>query len=369
MFAKFKKYLFETDYVLLAIILTLAIIGVLYIYSAGYNPYTNETDNFYKRQLVWLFLGLISFFVMSYINYRKLIRLVPVIYFIGVFVLLIVLILGHVNMGAQRWIGIGPFRLQPSEIFKIIWVLTLSWLFMDFDGKRLDLLKIIQKSWMLLPPFILVYEQPDLGTSLTYVAVWAMMLFILGVKRHVFVIAILAAIIIIPVGWHNLRDYQQTRVLVFLGFVQDKKGDGYHVEQSKVAVGSGGINGKGFLGGTQAHLSFLPESHTDFIYAVLNEEQGLIGGTTIILLFLFLIFKILNIAIKTKEPAGKLIAIGVACYVFFQFIVNASMTVSMLPVVGIPMPFVSYGGTSLLSFFTMMGIVNSVQLRRYSITE
>lgn len=369
MFEKFKKYLFETDYVLLATILMLAIIGILSIYSAGYNPYKNEIDDFYKRQIVWLFLGLVSFFIMSYVNYRKLIRLVPVIYGIGVFVLLIVLILGYVNMGAQRWIGIGPFRLQPSEIFKIVWVLTLAWLFMDFDGKRLDLLKIIQKSWMLLPPFILVYEQPDLGTSLAYVAVWIMMLFILGVKRHVFVIAILAIIIIIPVGWHNLRDYQQTRVLVFLGFVQDKKGAEYHVEQSKVAVGSGGINGKGFLGGTQAHLSFLPESHTDFIYAVLNEEQGLIGGTVVIVLFLFLIFKILNIAIKTKEPAGKLIAIGVACFVFFQFIVNASMTVSMLPVVGIPMPFVSYGGTSLLSFFTMMGIVNSVHLRRYSITE
>lgn len=369
MFEKFKKYLLETDFVLLGIILALAFIGVVSIYSAGYNPYTQETDSFYKRQLIWLLLGLISFFVMSYINYRKLIRLVPIIYGIGILILLIVLILGHIKMGAQRWIGIGPFRLQPSEIFKIIWVLTLAWLFMDYDGKRLDLLKILQKSWMLIPPFLLVYEQPDLGTSLTYVAVWAMLLFILGVKRHVFIIAILAAAIILPVGWHNLHDYQKTRILVFLGFVQDKQGDGYHAEQSKVAVGSGGINGKGFLGGTQAHLSFLPESHTDFIYAVLNEEQGLIGGTTIILLFLFLIFKILNIAVKCKEASGKLIAICVACYVFFQFIVNAGMTVGILPIVGIPMPFVSYGGTSLLSFFTMMGIVNSVQLRRYSITE
>lgn len=369
MFAKFKKYLFETDYVLLATVLALAIIGIFSIYSAGYNPYTKETDSFYQRQIVWLILGLISFFVMSYINYRKLVRLVPVIYGFGILMLLIVLILGYVNMGAQRWIGVGPFRLQPSEIFKIIWVLTLAWLFMDFDGRRLDLLKILQKSWMLLPPFLLVFEQPDLGTSLTYVAVWAMLLFILGVKRHVFIIAILAVLIIIPVGWSNMHDYQKTRILVFVGLVQDKKGDGYHAEQSKVAVGSGGIAGKGFLGGTQAHLSFLPESHTDFIYAVLNEEQGLIGGTAIILLFLFLIFKILNIAIKSKEAAGKIIAITVACYIFFQFIVNAGMTVSIVPIVGIPMPFVSYGGTSLLSFFTMIGLVNSVQLRRYSITE
>ena len=166
-----------------------------------------------------------------------------------------------------------------------------------------------------------------------------------------------------------MHDYQQTRVKVFLGLVQDKQGDGYHAEQSKVAVGSGGINGKGFLGGTQAHLSFLPESHTDFIYSVTNEEQGLIGGTVVILLFLFLIFKIFSIAMKTNEASGKLIAMGVGCYIFFQFIINAGMTVGMVPIVGIPMPFVSYGGTSLLSFFTMIGIVNSIHLRRYSLTD
>ncbi len=369
MFLKINKYLMETDYVLFGIILLLALIGIASIYSAGYNPYTDETDMYYQRQLIWLGLSILSFFIMSYINYKKLIRIVPFLYTAGILLLAFVLVMGHINMGAQRWIGIGPFRLQPSEIFKIIWVLTLAWLFMDFNGKRLGLLDIIKKSWMLLPPFLLVYEQPDLGTSLTYVAVWGMLLLVLGVKRSVFIIALLAVAIIIPVGWNHLHDYQQTRVLVFLGLVQDKKGDGYHAEQSKVAVGSGGIYGKGFLGGTQAHLSFLPESHTDFIFAVINEEWGLIGGITIICLFLFLIFKLLSFAVRSKEASGKIIAISVACYVFFQFIINAGMTVSIFPIVGIPMPFISYGGTSLLSFFTMAGIVNSIHLRRYSITE
>ena len=340
MFAKFKKYLLETDYVLLAAVLCLAGIGIVSIYSAGYNPYTGETDAFYKRQLMWLVLGIISFFVMSYINYRKVVRFTPIIYGAGIFLLLIVLVLGHIKMGAQRWIGIGPLRLQPSEIFKIIWVISLAWLFMDFDGKRLSLIKILQKSWMLIPPFLLVFSQPDLGTALTYVAVWGMLLLMLGVQRHVFVIALIAVAIIVPVGWQHLHDYQQTRVKVFLGLVQDKQGDGYHAEQSKVAVGSGGINGKGFL-----------------------------GGTVVILLFLFLIFKIFSIAMKTNEASGKLIAMGVGCYIFFQFIINAGMTVGMVPIVGIPMPFVSYGGTSLLSFFTMIGIVNSIHLRRYSLTD
>ncbi len=369
MFAKFKKYLFETDYLLLAAVLCLAGIGIVSIYSAGYNPYTGETDAFYKRQFMWLVLGIISFFVMSYINYRKVVRLTPVIYSAGIILLLIVLILGHIKMGAQRWIGIGSFRIQPSEIFKIIWVISLAWLFMDFDGKRLSLFKIVQKSWMLIIPFLLVFSQPDLGTALTYVAVWGMLLLMLGVQRNVFIIALIAVAIIVPIGWQHLHDYQQTRVKVFLGLVQDKQGDGYHAEQSKVAGGSGGINGKGFLGGTQAHLSFLPESHTDFIYSVINEEHGLIGGTVVILLFLFLIFKIFSIAVKTKEASGKLIAMAVGCYIFFQFIINAGMTVGMVPIVGIPMPFVSYGGTSLLSFFTMVGIVNSIHLRRYSLTD
>ncbi len=369
MFAKFKKYFLETDYILFSIVLVLACIGILFIYSAGYNPFTNETDNFYKKQLVWLGLGILSFFVMSYINYRQLVRIVPFLYTAGIILLVAVVLMGFINMGAQRWIGIGPLRIQPSEIFKIIWVLTLAWLFMDFDGKKMGLLTIIKKSWMLLPPFLLVYEQPDLGTALTYVAVWGILLLILGVKRSVLLIALIAALIIIPVGWNHLHDYQKNRLLVFAGILQDKKGDGYHAEQSKVAVGSGGIYGKGFLGGTQAHLNFLPEGHTDFIYSVINEEQGLIGGTIIILLFISLLYKILSIAVRTKEAAGKIIAICVACYIFFQFIVNAGMTVGILPVVGVPMPFVSYGGTSLLSFFTMIGIVNSIHLRRYSISE
>lgn len=367
MFDKFKKYLLDTDYLLLATVVSLSVIGIIFIYSAGYNPYTGVTNAFYKKQIIWLILGIISFFVVSYINYKQLVKFAPFIYGIGITFLLIVLLLGLIKMGAQRWIGIGPLRIQPSEIFKIVWVISLAWLFMDFDGKKLNLIQVLKKALLLIPPFILVIYQPDLGTAVTYVAVWGMILLILGVKRQVFIIAFLAIAIIIPVGWPHLHNYQKTRVLVFAGLVQDKQGDGYHAEQSKVAVGSGGINGKGFLEGTQAHLNFLPESHTDFIYAVINEEQGLVGGSVVILLFLFLIFRIFTIAIKTKEATGKLIAMAVGCYIFFQFIINACMTVGMAPIVGIPMPYVSYGGTSLLSFFTMVGIVNSVHLRRYSL--
>ena len=369
MLSKLKKYFINTDFIMLGVALSLAIIGVFAIYSAGYNPVTGTTDDFYKRQLTWLSLGFIAFFVVSYVNYGKLIRFTPYIYIFGLILLTIVLILGHVKMGAQRWIGFGSFRIQPSEIFKIIWVFSLGWLFMDFKGQRMGLFQIIKKSWMLIPPFLLVFLQPDLGTSLTYVAVWGLVVLILGVKRQVYLTALLAVMIILPVGWVNLHDYQKNRVKVFLGIIDDERGLGWHSEQSKVAIGSGGINGKGFLGGTQAHLNFLPESHTDFIFAVINEEKGLIGGTVVISLFFVLLLRIFSISMRATEPAGKIIAIAVGSYIFFQFVVNAGMTVGLVPIVGVPMPFVSYGGTSLLSFFVMLGLVNSIHLRRYTLAD
>lgn len=369
MFSKIKKYFSETDYLLLLFAVLLSVIGITAIYSAGYDPISGETNAYFKRQLMWLFFGIISFFIMSYINYGKLVRFTPVLYIIGILILVAVSIIGHIGMGAQRWIGIGPLKLQPSEAFKIIIVIGLAWVFMDFDGRKMGILTLIKKFLYLLPPFLLVYTQPDLGTSVTYIAVWGIVVLILGVKKEVYSLAVIALIISTIVIWNNMHDYQKNRVKVFFGIIEDAQGHGYQLKQSKIAVGSGGITGKGFLGGTQANLEFLPETRTDFIYSVINEEYGLIGGTVIIVLFLLLLFRIFSISIKTKEPAGKIIAISVAAYIFFQFIINAGMTVGLVPIVGIPMPFVSYGGTSLLSFFTMLGLVNSVYLRRYTITE
>lgn len=369
MFAKLKKYFIKTDFVLLGLALTLSIIGIFAIYSAGYNPVTELANDFYKKQSTWLLLGFAAFFIVSYIDYSKFIRFTPYIYLFGLVLLLIVLILGHTNMGAQRWIGIGSLKVQPSEVFKIIWVFTLGWLFMDFNGQRMGLITIFKKMLILIPPFILVFLQPDLGTSLTYVAIWGLVVLILGVKMQVYITFLLAILIILPVGWVNLHDYQKNRVKVFLGIIEDERGLSWHSTQSKVAIGSGGISGKGFLGGTQAHLNFLPESHTDFVFAVINEEKGLIGGTVVIVLFLLLLFRIFSISMRATEPAGKIIAIAVGCYIFFQFVVNAGMTVGLVPVVGIPMPFVSYGGTSILSFFIMLGLLNSIHLRRYTLTD
>lgn len=369
MFQKIKKYLMITDYWMFSFALILSILGIFAIYSAGYDPSTGNVEDYYSRQILWLFVGVVMFFITSFINYKSIVRYTFFIYGAGILVLAIVLVSGYIGMGAQRWLSIGPLRLQPSELFKIVWIITLAWLFMDFDENKFNILRILKKSIFLIPPFFLVFLQPDLGTSMTYLIIWGWIILILGVKRSVFIIAIVSMLIVLPILWSHMHDYQKKRVVTFINPEHDPFGAGYHIIQSKIGVGSGGIDGKGYLKGTQSHLRFIPERHTDFIYSVINEEFGLIGGSIILILFIILVIRIFMTSLNTKEPASKILCVAVGGYIFFQFIINSYMIVGMMPVVGIPMPFVSYGGSSLISFFIMLGLVNSVYIRRFTPTE
>lgn len=369
MFQKIKKYFAETDYWMLCLAAVLSAVGIIAIYSAGYDPSTGAVQNYYSRQMLWFAMGICIFFVVSFISYKKIIRFAPFIYGLGVLFLIMVLISGHIGMGAQRWLGIGPLRLQPSEIFKTIWVITLAWLFMDFDDRKFNIIKIFKKSLLLVPPFLLVFLQPDLGTSATYLVIWGCIILILGISRATFIIALVLMAVVGPVMWTHMHDYQKKRVITFINPEHDPFGAGYHIIQSKIGVGSGGVDGKGYLKGTQSHLRFIPERHTDFIYSVINEEFGLIGGSAILVLFVILLLRIFQTGTRSKEPAAKILCAAVACYIFFQFIINSYMTVGMMPIVGIPMPFVSYGGSSLMSFYTMLGLVNSVYIRRFTGSE
>ena len=366
MFQRIKDCFFAADYWMLCLAALLSAAGIVAIYSAGYDPSTGIVQDYYFRQIWWLSAGMCIFFIVSFINYQKIIRFAPFIYGLGVFFLILVLINGHVGMGAQRWIGIGPLKLQPSEIFKTIWVVTLAWLFMDFDDRKFNIIKIIKKSLLLAPPFLLVFLQPDLGTSATYLILWGCVILILGISRTTFIIAFVLMVVVCPVLWSHMHDYQKKRVITFVNPERDPLGAGYHIIQSKVGVGSGGVDGKGYLKGTQSHLRFIPERHTDFIYSVINEEFGLIGGSTILVLFMMLLLRIFRTGITSKEPSAKILCMAVACCIFFQFVINSYMTVGMMPVVGIPMPFVSYGGSSLISFYTMLGLINSVYIRRFA---
>jgi rod shape determining protein RodA len=361
-----KRHLTNFDTKLLLLIVMINLYGIFAIYSASYDMSAGTFSTFYKKQIAWFVLGLIAFLFFSFLSYKRLIRYAYFLYIVGLFLLSVVLIFGHIGMGAQRWINIGGFRLQPSEIFKIIFVIMLAYTFRDMSEKKLNFIDIFKKMLFLIPVFLLIFLQPDLGTATIFLAVWAMVLLYRGVTRWTFIFSFISFIVILPLLWLNLREYQKNRILTFLNPERDPFGSGYHVIQSKIAIGSGGISGKGFLQGTQTHLKFLPERHTDFIFSLIGEEFGLIGCGVLILLFLILIYRVTTISFVTEEPTAKIICIATASLIFFQTFVNAAMTVSLMPVVGIPMPFVSYGGSSLITFMSLLGIVNSVNMRKFN---
>ncbi|MEF3255311.1 MAG: rod shape-determining protein RodA [Deferribacterales bacterium] len=360
-----KRLLKSFDLYLSGIILVILVFGWIAVYSASYDPSDNRFYSFYIKQLYWLLIGVGVYLFFSFLNYKHLVKWSTILYILGLFMLVLVLIIGHVGMGAQRWINIGGFKFQPSEFFKIIFVLLMPKIYNDFSDKPLGFMEIIKKFILVIPPFLLVFFQPDLGTAMVFLAVWGILLLFRGVKIKVLVVLLIIAGILLPFTWNKLHDYQKERVLTFLSPERDPYGSGYHIIQSRIAVGSGGIVGKGFLNGTQSHLKFLPERHTDFIFSLINEEFGLLGGTFILTLFGLLLFRICYIAVKVKEMSGKIITLSVASLIFFQFFVNAGMTIGLLPVVGIPMPLISYGGSSLITFMTLLGIVNSISIRKF----
>lgn len=360
-----RKHLENIDFMLFLTMVVITSIGVVAIYSAGYDPVTSTVKNYYVRQIYWLVIGYMLFFIFSAIGHKKLVKYAYVFYILGILVLLAVLIMGHVGMGARRWIALGGLRIQPSEVFKFIWVIFLARLYLELGREKHGMIGIMRKLIWVLPPFALVFLQPDLGTAGTFLAIWGMLLLLIGIRRTTMLVIIVSMVLAAPVLWSQMKPYQKKRVVTFLNPEKDPFGSGYHVIQSKIAIGSGGLTGKGFLQGTQSHLKFIPERHTDFIFSVIAEEFGLVGSLVIISLFMILLLRIMRVSMNAKEPAGKLICIGVSGFIFFQFYVNLAMTAGMMPVVGIPMPLVSYGGSSLLTFMSMLGLVNGVAMRRF----
>jgi rod shape determining protein RodA len=360
-----RKHLENFDVMLFLSVLAVTAIGVVAIYSAGYDPAAGTVRNYYVKQIYWLALGYFTFFMFSALGHKRLVKYAYIFYILGVLMLLAVVLSGHVGMGARRWIALGGFRVQPSEFFKFIWVIFLARLYLDFGMDKLGMIGILRKFMWAIPPFLLVFLQPDLGTAGTFLAIWGMLLLVIGIRRMTLMFIIVSLVLAAPVLWSQMKPYQKKRVITFMNPEADPFGSGYHVIQSKIAIGSGGLTGKGFLQGTQSHLKFIPERHTDFIFSVIAEEFGLVGSLVIISLFMLMLLRIMRISQNAKEPAGKLICIAVSGFLFFQFYVNVAMTAGMMPVVGIPMPLVSYGGSSLLTFMSMLGLVNGIAMRRF----
>lgn len=356
-----KEKFFNLNYGYIFCIFLLAAVGIVTLYSAAnghWNPWASkQLLRFGVSVGLMLFLAVVD--IKLYMKYSY------VAYF-GVLLLLIAVeVGGHIGMGAQRWIDLKVFKLQPSELMKITLVLALAKYFHGCSLNEIQSIRgIIAPALMALFPAALIILQPDLGTALMLMFTTMVIFFVIGVQWWKFALAGLAAVISAPIAWHFLHDYQKNRVLTFLDPERDPLGTGYHIIQSKIALGSGGVFGKGFLNGTQSHLNFLPEKHTDFIFTMFSEEFGMIGGVLMILLNLVIIAYGYVFAFRTTSYFAKLVVIGLNTNYFMYVFINIAMVLGLLPVVGIPLPLISYGGTVMLSVMASFGIMLCMDVNR-----
>jgi len=340
-------------------------LGAVTVYSATHTPGAEGPSALAVRQLTWLAAGCVAMLLALTFDYRRLERSAYLLYFVMLVALLAVPLIGRVGGGSRRWITLGPVSLQPSEFMKLVIVIVLARHFARTRPTGLGPREALLPLLLAVVPAALILAQPDLGSAAMLIIVAVTMLMLGGVRLRWFVLAAAPLVALAPVLWGHLKGYQQQRLLTFLNPDLDPLGAGYHVIQSKIAVGSGMLWGKGFLQGTQNHLNFLPEQHTDFIFSVFAEESGFVGAMILLGLYLALVLRALLVAARARDRFGVLLVLGVASIVFWQAVINVGMTTGLLPVVGIPLPFFSYGGSSLLSLLVGVGLVMNVSMRRY----
>ena len=359
-----KRFLKDFDKALFLSVVVIILFGLLAVYSATQAKGLPFSKSFVLKQLTSLAVAAALFLIVVNIPYQKWIDAGSVFYGINVALLVLVLILGHARLGAQRWFSIGSFAFQPSEFIKINIILVLAGYIGAKKDRMSGLRDLLVPIVLLGVPFALVLLQPDLGTALLLVPVFFAMLMIGGAKMRYIAGMAGLGFAALPFFWHFLRGYQKQRLLVFLDPNIDPLGAGYTIIQSKIAVGSGGLFGKGWLAGTQNQLNFLPERHTDFIFSVVGEEWGFLGAAALVLLYLLIVRRMFGIVSATTDIYGRLIATGVLTLLSLQVIINIGMTIGLMPVVGIPLPLVSYGGTSLIATLVAIGLVLNVGMRR-----
>ena len=355
----------DFDWLLLTFVLLICALGVLEIYSTTYGT---KFAGAHVRQIYWIMAGLAVMLAVSLINYQVLLENAHWLYIASVASLLAVTIFGKKYLGARRWILLpGGQHFQPSEWVKLVLILMLAKYFSGHNEREEASLSDIVKAGLIAGvPMLLVLKQPDLGTALTYVPVALMGLFLGGIQfRHAAVILIVAGVLM-PGVWHyGLKPYQKDRLTSFLHPEADSQKTGYQLEQSKIAVGSGGIWGKGIRKGTQTQGSFLPEPHTDFIFAAWSEEHGFVGAVALLLLYFLVLMRLIHNAQTAPDSAGGFVVMGVVAVLLFHILVNAGMVVGYMPVTGIPLPLMSYGGSSVLFMFLALGIVMNIRMRRF----
>lgn len=336
-------------------LIILNILSIISIYSSLYQGGEFFSQEIILKQMVWIGIGWILMLIFSQINYRTYLGITYPLYAINILLLVIVDFFGKSSMGAQRWISIFGFTFQPSELSKVVIILILARFFCQPDKGQ-----FIQN--FLLPLFLVainslvIFLQPDLGTALFIIATFFIMGFLSKIKKRYFVCLLFIGVLVAPLGLNLLKDYQKKRLLVFLNPNIDPLGSGYTIIQSKIAIGSGKLLGKGFLSGTQNQFNFLPERHTDFIFTVVAEEWGFIGSLFLIFIYWLILIRILQRTRKIYDPFGYFLCCGISIFLFLHVFINIGMTLGILPIVGLPLTFLSYGGTNLIAAFILMGI-------------
>ena len=350
----------------IAVIAAILSAGVLSIYSITHATPGGSLP-LYAKQMVWILLGAGAFVVMLFVDYRELARLAYPLYGVVLVLLVVVLIMGKTSHGAQRWIPIGTFAFQPSEFGKLVLVLVLAKYYASAPREGW-LQRVVMPGLIMAPGLLLILRQPDLGSGLSFVAIYAAMLLIVGVRSKALDLILLFSLMLFPfvweVVWGTLHEYQRERIMAFVDPTYDTRGRGYQALQSRIAVGSGELLGKGLYGGTQSQLKFLPEGHTDFVFAVFAEEWGFIGVLMLLGLFVGLILLSMGIAERAKDVLGTLLSAGVIAMIAFPMVVNMGMTTGMFPIVGIPLPLMSYGGSAIVMTMAALGLVLNIKRRR-----
>jgi len=366
-----RRLIKNFDWFTFSLVILLSVIGIMTIYSATRPLLPTDQSGFHIRQIYWLLIGMAALFIVVSFDYIWLSRFASPLYAGGLLLLLAVLIMGRTGMGAQRWLTIGPLSFQPSEFFRLIFIIFIARHFTTIHG-RIGLITMLKNFLMFtFIPLVILLKQPDLGTTVILLILFLSLSIAKGLQKKVIALLIILGIISVPfignIFWEGLKDYQKNRLIAFMEPDVDPAGIGYHINQSKVAIGSGGFFGKGYLKGTQGPFRFLPEKQTDFIFAVFAEEWGLMGSSFLLLIYLALLLRGIDTALKAKDEFGKLLAAGITFMFSTYFFINVGMTLGIMPVVGIPLPFMSYGGTALLSNFIAAGILINIRTRRFEL--
>jgi rod shape determining protein RodA len=353
----------DLDWPLLIITMIICGFGVVQIFSA-----TNGTiwHDAWWKQILFVAVGLVLMWMATFVDYHAMLHHVNWMYVLSVVGLLGTLLIGRQAFGSRRWIPVaGGFHFQVSEFVKLVIILLVARFLTDLKSDVLEARDMLKISGLVGIPMILVLKQPDLGTALTYLPALVVGMFLAGLRWKYMLTIVIVAVAVLPAGWHFLQDYQKARLISFMDPDRDPRGTGYQIIQSKIAVGAGGMWGKGVTKGLQTQLRFLPVPHTDFIFSAFAEEHGFVGVVVVLALYFMLIMQIVQNAQTAPDRAGMYICMGVAAILLFHVLVNAGMVVGRMPTTGIPLPLMSAGGSSVLSNFLMLGLVNNVRLRRF----